>query len=152
MPQKLNEFREVANGERATVLKEVQDMILYYRESTNPECPATGEADALSCWLSVKEIFALIAENPGMNGIRIYYGRHRGSTLSKDLPREYQDRHNIILVPTSDKVNPANPSVENSNDMLNADETRDFVNSVSYSGKGADGAPPSPPASTGDHL
>lgn len=152
MPVKLNEQRDIGSGLRATALWEITDMINYYRESTDMKCPNGYDADAECCWVSIKELFALITDNPGVNGIRIYYGRHRESTASKDNPVDYIGRHNIILVPTLDTTNPANPTVENSDDMVNDDKNNGLVNSASYSAKGLDGVPPIPPVGTGKRL
>jgi|GEM_PF-6127956 len=100
--------------------------------------------DARSAWVSVDELKALINDNEGANGIRIYYGRYEKDS---DI---YQGQHNVILVATKDSETPDHPTPAKSDDQLNYDKHKGDVNSISYTsgsytGMGDDTIPLCPP-------
>jgi hypothetical protein len=112
------------------------------KEMTDRYRAGSGDDDTKSCWVKVSEVQQLIADNPGANGIRLYYGRHADNDGA-----DFNKRHNIILVTTRDTTTPDNPTSENSVDLLNPDVAIGPVNSitVTFAGMGGDVIPLCPP-------
>ncbi len=97
--------------------------------------------DATSAWISLNEVLALMSDNKGATGIRIYYGRYLPGTVING--KDYSNLHGVILVATKHTDIKEDPTIDNSNDMLTPN-----VNYVSYSvygGQGDDNIPTKPP-------
>jgi hypothetical protein len=136
MPIKLNADIDGSHPLVPIVLSEIKKMTDRYR-STMPA------GDTKSLWVSQAEIDALIKDNPGANGIRLYYGRH-----APDDTSDLKSKHNMILVATKGpNVVGAPLSSENSVDQLNDAIENGPVNSVivGFSGMGDDAIPLCPP-------
>lgn len=137
MPIKLDADIDGSHPLVPIVLSEIKKMTTRYRKTM----PA---GDTKSAWVSQDEIEALLAQNNGSNGIRIYYGRH-----APDHPTpEFRNMHNIILVATKGpNVAGAPLSSENSVDQLNDAVANGPVNSVivDFTGDGDDAIPLCPP-------
>lgn len=103
--------------------------------------------EAHSAWVSKSEIEALLSDNKGSDGIRIYYGCHKDSTI-KEAGAEYQGLHNVILVAT--KTVEGQPGYKSS-DMLKEGKDDLHADSVivtgitGYDGVGGDLVPLCPP-------
>ena len=97
-----------------------------------------------SCmWLSVSELLELISHN-NATGIRIYFGQHtKGNFPSGD--KDYEDLLAPIFVATIDKINPGNPTSENSEDQLivsdSEKEASNIIVAGAFAGKALDQVP-----------
>jgi len=137
MPIKLDADIDGSAPLKPIVLGEIQKMTDRYRSTMPP-------GDAKSTWISKAEIDAFLADNPGANGVRIYYGRH-----APDDTAEFKNKHNLILVATmGPNVVGATLSSENSVDqLLDGTQPGGTVNSVvaGFGGYGDDAIPLCPP-------
>jgi hypothetical protein len=118
------------------VLSEIKKMTDRYRSNM-------PVGDSKSVWVSKAEVEALLTDNAGANGIRIYYGRH-----APDDTADFRNKHNLILVATAGpNVVGAPLSSETSVDQLNQNKEKGPVNSVTvgFSGDGDDAIPLCPP-------
>jgi hypothetical protein len=136
MPIKLDADIDGSHPLVPIVLREIKKMTDKYRLTMHA-------GDTKSLWVSKAEFDALITDNPGANGIRLYYGRH-----APDDTADFKNKHNMILVATKGpNVVGAPLSSENSVDQLNDAIANGPVNSVivGFSGMGGDAIPLCPP-------
>lgn len=140
MPIKLNYKPEGSKGDVPIIKTEILALMKNYEDKTII-------CDTVSAWVSVSEVLSLIADN-NANGIRLYYGRH-----ADDDPN-YPNRHNVILVATRDTTDPAKPTTNNSEDLLNDVPAKGLINSVSltFAGVGDDTIPLCKPNCDKSHL
>ncbi len=95
--------------------------------------------------ISRSEIEQLLNDNKG-DGIRIYYGCHKNSTMG-EAGVEYQGLHNVILVATqSIEGQPGYMSHDLLKESKNAEEANSVVATLTgYDGVGDDLVPLCPP-------
>ena len=118
----------------------VQEMVTKYKENLKDYgdkeikrmFPARSNQSQGSCiWVSVSELIQLITDN-GANGIRVYFGQHtKGSSAKKP---DFEGLITTIFVATRDNVNPASPTYDNSEDLLNESDDETKANSVTIAG------------------
>ena len=160
MPIKLITSDEHGHPLTPTPKKQVLDMINEYLGSLHKDSTQSLRkrfpgrtfpdgspfCEAKSGWVSRSELDQLLDDNGG-DGLRIYYGCHKESTL-KEAGVEYQGMHNIILVAT--KSIPGQPGYKSS-DQLTESKDPEEANSVvvtgitGYQGDAGDLVPLCPP-------
>ena len=118
-------------------MKEIKEMHDNYVNGLN----SPHLNDATSAWVSVNEVLALIADNNGSTGIRIYYGRYLPGTIIGG--KDYSNMHGVILVSTKHTDINQDPTIDNSNDMLTPNVS--YVSYSNYGGQGDDNIPTKPP-------
>ena len=103
--------------------------------------------EASSAWVSRKQLEKLLNDN-NADGLRLYYGCHHEST-HKEPHKDVHGLHNVILVATRDKVDPKNPTCENSVDQLSDTAPQKSLAKAaqieSFEGSGGDMLPLCPP-------
>lgn len=139
MIKMIKEYRDTFHAESSIRLRE------RFPDRTFPD--GSLFCDAKSAWVSRSEIEELLSDNPGADGIRIYYGCHKEST-KKEAGVEYQGMHNIIFVATKSVWEQEGYKSE---DLLNESKNPEEANSIivngitGYEGEGGDMVPLCPP-------
>ena len=139
MIKMIKEYRETFHAESSRRLRE------RFPDRTFPD--GSLFCDAKSAWVSRSEIEQLLTDNKGADGMRIYYGCHKESTLN-EAGMEYQGMHNIILVATKSVWGQEGFDCV---DMLKESNKHEEANSIiingitGYEGEGGDMVPLCPP-------
>lgn len=60
--------------------------------------------DTKSVYFDKAKIDALFTENPGSNGLKIYFGIHDSKIFPNEQPENYDGKIMVVLVSTTDKV------------------------------------------------